>query len=196
MGSEGGEEREDGRASGVSPGTGSPEYPDGTPEYPAEIGDGPPDGETRAEGAVDELTAFQEERFARADQVPAVDENGKVAWWSRAGYATFGDYLREAEALNDLHDPFAQQRKARERVERAMPGRWAPAGRPDVPRVADELKRSRQVGVKLNVTEHHALARVAEVYGTTPAAMARMLINRGTQSIVASLEGEAGEARG
>lgn len=46
--------------------------------------------------------------------------------------------------------------------------------------------------MKLNRPEHEALTRIAEVYGTTTGAMARMLINRGVQAVVASLAEEGG----
>jgi hypothetical protein len=158
---------------------GSPEYSESSLEYPAEIEDAPSSAE------------YNEERFARADQASAVGADGTEAWWKRAGYATFGDYLREAEQLADRYDPFAQERERRECVARAMPATWAPAQRVSISGLADDLKRSRQVGVKLTVTEDLALTRVAALYGAPRAVLARMLINRGVQSVIASLGEDA-----
>jgi hypothetical protein len=45
--------------------------------------------------------------------------------------------------------------------------------------------------VKLTVTEDLALTRVAALYGAPRAVLARMLINRGVQSVIASLGDDA-----
>ena len=77
---------------------GSAEYRDASAQYPAELRD------TNTESA---------------------DSDGSEPFWKRAGFSSHGAFLRELRATQELYDPYAQERKARGRIRRAMPQDWA-----------------------------------------------------------------------
>jgi hypothetical protein len=51
-------------------------------------------------------------------------------------------------------------------------------------------RREWQVNIRLDRERYAALKRAAEVYGTSPTALARMLLNRGSQAILSAYRAE------
>lgn len=53
--------------------------------------------------------------------------------------------------------------------------------------------RDRQVNFRLDYVRYGQLRRAARIYGTTPTGLARMLVNRGVESVLATYRAEMGD---
>ena len=87
------------------------------------------------------------------------------------------------------HHPAPSRTRSAARDEWALPG--GPLG--EVATGTDGLEPGRrdwQVNIRLDRERYAALRRAADAYGTTPTALARILINRGSVAILSAYRAE------
>jgi hypothetical protein len=144
---------------------GTDRYRFGSDGYRAEQEPQPGEAEARA----------GKEREAEFDLAARFMEPSE-GWWTRYGFESLGEYLRESET-------------GRVRT-------WAPPKHkktlpvPKLPEDVTQLpapKRSgrrHQVATRLNDEGYEALVKAARIYGVAPSTLARLLIHRGAMAVV------------
>jgi hypothetical protein len=154
-------------------------YPSGTDGYPSGTDGYPPDAATPSLRS--SLGPAAADLPNDDDQPEEEPEGERKPYW--AGFespeAYFDHILAERAKVQRYLDPGPRRRQV-------------PA--PDFPG-GDEIAGSggfagrqaavRQVGVKLRPVDYDLLVRAAELYGVPPSTLARMLVRRGAQAIVA-----------